>query len=151
MMLNRLMLAITVAFPQLLLWFPQDTGGMLLAFPPVIIAALISAGVAAAAATAGGVASGVQNQKNLDAQQRQGLANRALQQSMAQQQASAARTQQNRALQQDATGNVMNTLQQGQQAVQQGAAREQQASQDIQGSMARAFLTQNSARFGGKK
>lgn len=148
--MNRILLALTVAFPQLLLWFPHDTGVMM-AFPPIVIAALIAAGVAAASATAAGVAGGVQNQKNLDAQQRQGLANRALQQSMATQQAGAARIEQDKSLEQQAFGNQMSNLQQGAQAKQVGAARTQQAAQDMQGAMARAYLTKNSARFGGKQ
>jgi len=148
---NRILLAVTVAFPELLLWFPHDTGNMRLAFPPIVIAALVAAGVAAASATAAGVASSVQNKKNLDAQQRQNLANRALQTSMAQQQAASATLQQDRAQEQSALGGVMSTLQQGAAARQQGAARTQQAAQDMQGSLARAYLTKNSARFGGKQ
>lgn len=149
--MNRFFLALTVAFPQALLWFPHDTVGMLLAFPPIVIAALVAAGVAAASATATGVASGVQNQKNLDAQQRQGLANRALQQSMGQQQASAAKIDQDKGLEQQAFGNQMSNLQQGAQVRQQNAARTQQSAQDMQGAMARAYLTKSSARFGGKQ
>lgn len=149
--MNRLLLAITVAFPQLLLWFPQDVGNMRLAFPPIVIAALIAAGTAAAAATATGVAGAVQNKKNLDAQQRQGLANRALQQMLSQQQSSAAKIEQDKALEQNASAGLMNTMQQSAQASQANAARTEQAAQDTQGTLARAYLTKNSARFGGKQ
>ncbi len=143
--MNRFMLAITVAFPQLLFYSPETSGKL------ALIPLLVMAGVAAAAAAAGGIANAVQNEKNLSAEERQALANRAQQQAIAQQQASSSRLQQDRAIEQDRMGGLMSALQQGQAAEHQSAARVQQASDDLQGSLSRAYLTRNSANFGGKQ
>lgn len=133
--MNRFLLAITVGLPGLLLYVPQAADTQ-----TAMIPLLVMAGVAAVAAAAQGIAGAAQNSENLSAQGIENQKNRDLQVKLAEQQLAEQKRQQQQAAVQGARQGVMTSLQDNVQAANAGQARRQSASDDVMGTLARAYL-----------
>lgn len=133
MTFNRLLLALTVAFPGLSM---AESSGHALAFIPL----LVMAGITAASAIASSIAGAAQNEANLEAQTGENAKNRALQMKLAKQQLAEQKRQYSQSMEQNARQGVISSLQENASQAHQAQARNQAATNDVQGTLAKAFL-----------
>ncbi len=121
---------------QLFSFFMPVADGTQMAFIPL----LVMAGIAAASAIASGVAGAAQNNANQEMQADQSKKNRDLQTKLAKNQLAEQQREFTQNQQQSATQGLLGAYDQSQQSVQQGAQRQQAASNDVLGTLSKAFL-----------